>query len=204
MYVADIVFPNDTPERNHLKKILHNTLSTTKSLQISEGVRAEEIAHVLGVMPQDGRTVVPVRTYIEVVVTNILSRMCLKKRFAAVATNFPVAGEAQGKELQQVRKFRVLVEEIAAESFHMDLGDFIPVIKKLDLLGFRRRLRNLKKRMDVFMGGVISEHREQRRIKSNLPSEKDMVDVLLDQMEDENARFDIHDEHISGLLWVRI
>lgn len=194
------MFPvEDTPERNHLKKILHTTLSTSKCLQEAEGVRLQEIGHVLRVMPQDGRTVVLVRSYLEVVVTNILARMIVKKRFAAVIGK-TLANE---EELTEVRKFRVLVEEIAKESFHADIGDFIPIIKWLDLRGFRRRLRNLKNRMDGFVGIIISEHREQRKSRKLMENEKDMVDVLLDQIEDKTSRFDITEEHIGGLLWVR-
>jgi hypothetical protein len=151
-------------------------------------------------MPQDGRTVVSVRTYLEVVVTNILSRMILKKRFSAVAGKG--AAGTDESELQEVRNFRVLAEEIAVCSLHMDPGDFIPIFKWLDIQGFRRRLRNLRKRMDVFVNNIISEHLEQRR--SGLAYEKDMVDVLLDQMEDTAAdKFDISEKHINGLLWVR-
>ncbi|KAG0597784.1 hypothetical protein M758_12G020400 [Ceratodon purpureus] len=192
----DIAFPDDTAERRHLKKILHTQLSTTKQIQLSENVRAEEISHVIRVMPQDGKTVVPVKTYVEVMVTNILSRMILKKRFSAVAGK---AGADQGAELQEVRNFRVLVEEITACSFHLDPGDFIPIFKLLDIQGFRSRLRNLRKRMDVFINNIISEHLEQR--KSGQTYEKDMVDVLLDQMEDETSRFDISEKHINGLVW---
>ena len=140
----------------------------------------------------------PVRTYLEVVVTNILSRMILKKRFSAVAGK---GAQGSDSEMQEVRNFRVLVEEIAQCSLHMDPGDFIPIFKWLDIQGFRARLRDLRKRMDVFVNNIINEHLEQRR--KGLAYEKDMVDVLLDQMEDTSTdKFDISEKHINGLLWV--
>jgi hypothetical protein len=184
-----------------LKKLLRVTLSATRTLQLSEGMRTEEIANVLRVMPQDGRTVVPVRTYIEVVVTNILSRMVLKKRFGAVAGK-TVDAPVEGNEVEQVRNFAELIQEIAEASFRLDAGDFVPALRRIDLLGFRRHLRHLKKRMDVFMSKIISEHLEQRQ-KSSAVYEKDMVDALLDEMEDTTSRFGISNEHISSLLWVR-
>jgi hypothetical protein len=184
-----------------LKKLLRVTLSATRTLQLSEGMRTEEIANVLRVMPQDGRTVVPVRTYIEVVVTNILSRMVLKKRFGAVAGK-TVDAPVEGNEVEQVRNFAELIQEIAEASFRLDAGDFVPALRRIDLLGFRRHLRHLKKRMDVFVSKIISEHLEQRQ-KSSAVYEKDMVDALLDEMEDTTSRFGISNEHISSLLWVR-
>jgi hypothetical protein len=184
-----------------LKKLLRVTLSATRTLQLSEGMRTEEIANVLRVMPQDGRTVVPVRTYIEVVVTNILSRMVLKKRFGAVAGK-TVDAPVEGNEVEQVRNFAELIQEVRDVSFRLDAGDFVPALRRIDLLGFRRHLRHLKKRMDVFMSKIISEHLEQRQ-KSSAVYEKDMVDALLDEMEDTTSRFGISNEHISSLLWVR-
>jgi hypothetical protein len=184
-----------------LKKLLRVTLSATRTLQLSEGMRTEEIANVLRVMPQDGRTVVPVRTYIEVVVTNILSRMVLKKRFGAVAGK-TVDAPVEGNEVEQVRNFADLIQEVRDVSFRLDAGDFVPALRRIDLLGFRRHLRHLKKRMDVFMSKIISEHLEQRQ-KSSAVYEKDMVDALLDEMEDTTSRFGISNEHISSLLWVR-
>jgi hypothetical protein len=184
-----------------LKKLLRVTLSATRTLQLSEGMRTEEIANVLRVMPQDGRTVVPVRTYIEVVVTNILSRMVLKKRFGAVAGK-TVDAPVEGNEVEQVRNFAELIQEVRDVSFRLDAGDFVPALRRIDLLGFRRHLRHLKKRMFVFVSKIISEHLEQRQ-KSSAVYEKDMVDALLDEMEDTTSRFGISNEHISSLLWVR-
>ena len=200
-FVSDVVFQDDTTERNHLKKLLRVTVSTTRTVQLAEGMRTEEIANVLRVMPQDGRTVVPVRTYIEVVVTNILSRMVLKKRFGAVAGK-TVDAPVEGNEVEQVRNFQELIQEIAEASFRLDAGDFVPALRRIDLLGFRRHLRHLKKRMDVFVSKIISEHLEQRQ-KSSAVYEKDMVDALLDEMEDTTSQFGISNEHISSLLWVR-
>nr|AHI15953.1 flavonoid 3',5'-hydroxylase [Pohlia nutans] len=192
---GDIVMAPDSPARLHLKKILHMQLSTAKQLQLSENVRTEEIAHVLRVIPQDGATVVQVRTYVEVVVVNILSRMILKKRFMA-----GIGKEHEGQELEEVRKFRTLSEEIAELSVHIDPSDFISIFKLVDLQGYRRRLRNLKARMDAFMSNIVSEHLVQRKLSGSL-TEKDMVDVLLDQMEDKTLRFDITDKSVYSVLW---
>ncbi|KAG0597782.1 hypothetical protein M758_12G020200 [Ceratodon purpureus] len=177
-----------------MKKILHTQLSSAKQLQLSECVRAEEITHMLRMFPQDGTTVVPVRTYLEVVVTNILSRMVLKKRLLAVAQK----GE-KGQEFEIVRKFKSIVDEIAECSLHINPGDFIPVFNWIDIQGFRKRVRNLKKQMDAFMADIVSEHRELR--KSGAVHDKDMVDVFLDQMEDKSLRFDVTEQSIYSALW---
>ena len=184
----------ETPTSIHLKKMLHIHLSTTKQLKESQSVRSEEIDHLLRVIPQDGTTVVPVRTYIEVVVSNILCRMILKKRMMAVA--------GAEDEIEEVRKFRELADEIHACVVNKTLGDFIPIFKYIDIQGSRARFRTLKKKMDAFASLIVSEHLVQR--KNGTSYEKDMVDVLLDQMEDKTSKVNITYENVYGVLWVRM
>lgn len=189
-----------------MKKILHMQLSTTRQLQLTVNVRTEELATLLRGMPHDGATVVPVSTYIEVAVTNILSRLVLKKRFMAVAPGQEVLCTEQ--ELKQVRNFKEITDDIAKYAQIINPGDFIPFFKWIDFQGFQRPFRDLRARMDAFMSKIISEHVEQRKSGSlsmkDMGVEKDMADVLLDQMEDDALRFDITDNHVNGTLWVRV
>ena len=171
-------------------------LSTSKQIKSSQRVRTEEINHALRVIPQDGTTVVPVRMYINVVVTNILSRMVLKKPMAVVG-----GGDLRGLELEQVKRFRELADEIHRSIVSKHPGDFIPVLKWFDMGGLTKRLQNLKKKMDAFMSKIVSEHLEQRQSGSSF--EKSMADVLLDQMEDTASKVNITDQHVNNVLWVR-
>ena len=181
-----------------MKKTLHMQLSTSKQIKSSQRVRTEEIDHVLRVIPQDSTTVVSVRTYIEVVVTNILSRMVLKKPMAVVGSG----GDDRGLELEQVKKFRELADELHESIVHKGVGDFIPVLKWFDMGGLTKQLQNLEKNMDAFMSKIVSEHLTQRQSGSSI--EKSMADVLdLDQMEDTASKVNITDQHVNNVLWVR-
>jgi len=189
---------SDSPVRLHLKKILHIQLSTNKQLQIATNVRTEEIVHVMRVIPGDGVTTVPVRSHIEVIITNIMSRVILKRRFIEVATK----DKHDEQELQQVNNFRKILLDLAYYAQIINPGDFIPVFKWMDIFGLERQMQKLKKRMDAFMSQIISDHVVQR--KSGSTSVKDMVDVLLDEMEDEMLQFDITNDNINGAFWVRV
>lgn len=159
-------------------------------------MRIEEIAHLLHVMPQDGATIVRVKNYIEVVITNIMSRMVLKKRFLEVARE-----ENQGLELQQVRNFKEIADEVTSCGLQVEPRDFIFVFKWIDITGCLKKIPKLKQRMNDFMSKIISEHLVQR--ENNMVSEKDMVDVLLDQMEDETLPFNITKQNVISVTWVR-
>jgi len=172
-------------------------LSTTKQLQETANVRTEEIVHLLRVIPQDGATVVPVRTYIEVAITNIISRMVIKRRF------LETTGEKDAElELEQVRNFKEIADTVASLVVQIDPGDFMPIYKWLDIHGFQKKIMELKKRMDEIMSKIIAEHLAQR--KSDVAYENDMAHLLLDQMEDYTLRFDVTKENVRGTLWVRI
>jgi len=161
-------------------------------------VRTEEIAHVIGVIPQDGVTMVPVRSHIEVAITNIMSRMILKRRFMAMTSN-KIHDE---QELKQVSNFRKILMDITKYSQIINPGDFISVFKWMDVFGIERQMQELRVKMDDFMFPIISEHVVQR--KSGSIFVKDMVDILLDQMEDETLQFDITDVNVNSTLWVRV
>ena len=58
--------------------------------------------------------------------------------------------------------------------------------------------------MDEFASRIISEHLAQRKNDSVQSHEKDLVDVLLDQMEDETLKFNITMQHVNSAFWVRV
>ncbi|KAG0567788.1 hypothetical protein KC19_7G160900 [Ceratodon purpureus] len=196
--LEDVTFQCDTPARLHLKKILHIQLNTAKQLKNTASLRAVEIAHMLRMIPQDGKTAVSVRNYVDVVVTNILSFMILKKRFMAVGALHAGQGDELA-ELEQVRQFRLLMEGIAKFSLENDYGDFIPIFKLIDIQGIRSRMWSIREQMDAFASKIVFEHLEQR--KSCSLHEKDMVHVLLDQMEDDTLGFKITNQMVSSAVW---
>jgi len=192
---GDIATMSDSPLRLHLKKILHIQLSTNKQLQLATNMRTEEIAHVMRVIPQDGVTPVPVRSHIEVAVTNIMSRVILKRRFMVVSSG----KKHDEQDLEQVSNFRKILMDIAKYAQIINPGDFIPIFKWMDIFGLEKQMREVKERMDAFMSPIISEHIVER--KSGSTFTKDMVDVLLDEMEDEKSQFDITNDNVSSTLW---
>lgn len=191
---GDITTTSDSPVRLHLKKIFTMQLSTTKQVQETANVRTEEIAHLLRVMPHDGATVVPVRTYIEVVITNIISRMVIKRRF------LEATGEKDADlELEQVRNFKEIADAVAKLVVQINLGDFMPIYRWLDIQGSQNKILKLKKRMDEFMSKIIAEHLAER--KSDVTYENDMAHLLLDQIADSSLRFEVTKENVRGALW---
>ncbi|GJN24168.1 hypothetical protein PR202_gb11892 [Eleusine coracana subsp. coracana] len=80
----------------------------------------------------------------------------------------------------------VELEEMVKEGYHLlgmfNWGDRLPLLKWLDLQGVRMRCRSLVGRVNVFVGKIIEEHRQNiKRIGEGEESSagRDFVDVLL-------------------------
>ncbi|KAJ0967792.1 hypothetical protein J5N97_024709 [Dioscorea zingiberensis] len=104
-------------------------------------------------------------------------------------------GEGEGMEL----------EELVKEGYELlgvfNWSDHLPLIGWMDLQGVRRRCRALVKRVNVFVGRIIEEHKERRRIMGALDAMNgDFVDILLDLQLDEK----LSDSDIIAVLWEMI
>ncbi|KAG0562564.1 hypothetical protein KC19_9G156400 [Ceratodon purpureus] len=62
------------------------------------------------------------------------------------------------------------------------IGDYIPWLRPLDLGGTEKRMKNLAKRIDAFLDGIIDEHELKRQKGPIAEEDKDMIDVLLNEM----------------------
>lgn len=98
------------------------------------------------------------------------------------------------------------LEVLVSEGYELlgvfNWGDHFPLLRSLDLQGVRRRCRKLCEKVNVFVGGIIEDHRMKRRLRgeSNEEDESsgDFVDVLLD-LEQENR---LSDSDMIAVLWV--
>lgn len=98
----------------------------------------------------------------------------------------------------------VELEELVSEGYELlgvfNWSDHLPILGLLDLQGVRRRCRELVKKVNVFVGRIIEEHRLRRRKVMGVGEEiGDFVDVLLDLEKEEK----LSDSDMVAVLWVR-
>lgn len=56
-------------------------------------------------------------------------------------------------------------QNLVAEHFTVfDLGDFIPVLRPFNLQGYESCMRKVKDLQDKFVGEIVSEHRERKKV----------------------------------------
>ncbi|CAI0553576.1 unnamed protein product [Linum tenue] len=86
---------------------------------------------------------------------------------------------------ETAREFRELVRRIIEQTGKFNLGDYFPVLARMDLQGIQRRLRpNLEKVLNLFQW-VVDERLEKMKSESYVPS-NDMLDTLLAIGEDDD------------------
>ncbi|KAG4913978.1 hypothetical protein GLYMA_19G240800v4 [Glycine max] len=98
------------------------------------------------------------------------------------------------------------LEGLVSEGYELlgvfNWSDHFPVLGWLDLQGVRKRCRCLVEKVNVFVGGVIKEHRVKRERGDCVKDEgaEDFVDVLLD-LEKENR---LSEADMIAVLWEMI
>ncbi|KAH6763850.1 hypothetical protein C2S51_015099 [Perilla frutescens var. frutescens] len=71
-----------------------------------------------------------------------------------------------------------------------NIGDWIPWLGSLDLQGYVKRMKTLRKKLDRFNDYVIDDHIAKRAAAGNNYEKKDFVDVLL-QMAEDGTKLDV-------------
>ncbi|KAG6780154.1 hypothetical protein POTOM_013008 [Populus tomentosa] len=119
-------------------------------------IRREEVMALLrrlrGVSKHGNYAKVGLRSMLFDLTCNIIMRMVAGKRYY---------GE-DVKEIEEARIFKEIMEEFAECIAVRNLGDMIPLLQWIDFTGHLKKLDRLSKKMDVFLQGLVDEHRDDR------------------------------------------
>jgi flavonoid 3'-monooxygenase len=196
MILPDILFQNSSSLRRHQRKIFLTELVGPKRLEATQHVRAEEMAHLIRTMPQNRE--VELRIYLCVLLNNIISRLILNRRLSARL------GEHETEEqMLEIKKFKEITYDISYCLGAFYPGDFIPGLKWLDPLGLEKRFKDTNNRMDSFASKIITEHEAERKLGPIAEQDKDMVHILLDEVENTEEKHQITMTNVKGMMWVR-
>jgi cytochrome P450 len=105
-----------------------------------------------GVSKHGNYAKVELRSMLLDLTSNIIMRMVAGKRYY---------GE-DVKEIEEARIFKEIMEEFAECIAVRNLGDMIPLLQWIDFTGHLKKLDRLSKKMDVFLQGLVDEHRDDR------------------------------------------
>ena len=105
--------------------------------------------------------------------------------------------DSEGAESSE---FRRMVLEVLRLSGLVNIADFIPSMKWLDVQGIERSVKSLHQKFDALMTQMLKEHAE---IAGQRKGRQDFVDYLLANCKASNGEVLLSDVNIKGLIVVR-
>lgn len=192
---AGFVFAPYGPYWKFMKKLCISELLGARTLNRLLPVRSEEIRQFIQMMLRkaNAREEVDVGGELNWLANHIVSRMTMGQRFS--------------NNEDEAREARKLVQTILELTGKFNFADVIWLCKNLDLQGFGKRMKEVRKKFDMMLDKIIKEHEEARKINKKTGGDdnapKDLLDILLNISEDENSEMKLTRENIKAFILVR-
>ncbi|GAV58786.1 p450 domain-containing protein [Cephalotus follicularis] len=174
----------------NLRRIAATELLSTHRLNMLVGIRREEIKRLLQRLSRDSCNEfakVELKSLFTELTFNIMIRMVAGKRYY---------GEDVTNE-EEASEFREMMTEIEFYGGVSYSGDFLPILKWIDLGGYEKKIIKLGKKVDAIIQGLIDEKRSK---KEDIESQNTMVDHLLSFQESHPEYYT--DQIIKGFILV--
>ncbi|KAK1412918.1 hypothetical protein QVD17_34522 [Tagetes erecta] len=183
----DFAFVTYGPYWKFMKKIVMSQLLNGSTLDSLHFVRQDEVNRFITSLSQTAKEKKAVDVSGELVkmTSNVISRMIMNERCSD-----------NESEAQDVRK---LVAEINEMTGKFNLSDYIWLFKHLDLQGFAKKLKDIRRRFDSFVDKIIEEHEEARKHETR-SHVKDLLSILLDIAEDDSMEIELTKDNIKALI----
>nr|XP_043637214.1 cytochrome P450 93A3-like [Erigeron canadensis] len=179
------VFANHGPYWKFFKKITMSKLLSSTTLDHLLPMRRDEITCFIKYLykkSKDGKSV-KVEEDLMKLTSNVISRMFMNKRY-------PLEDDKSG-DLPKV------IGEIGEIIGKFNFSDHIWFCKHLDLQGYGKASKDIKRRFDILVDRILKEHEDARQNKKDNNGEmKDMLNILLDISEDDTMEVKLSRENI--------
>ncbi|XP_059444844.1 flavonoid 3'-monooxygenase-like isoform X2 [Corylus avellana] len=147
----DLVFAPYGERWRMLRKISSVHLFSGKALDEFRHVRQEEVAVLTGAVANASQKPVNLGQLLNMCTANTLGRVMIGRR---------VFGDGSGSGDAKADEFKSMVVEVMVLAGVFNIGDFIPALEWLDLQGVAAKMKNLHKRFDTFLTGIVEEHKK--------------------------------------------
>ncbi|KAK4487638.1 hypothetical protein RD792_005711 [Penstemon davidsonii] len=90
--------------------------------------------------------------------------------------------------------------DILDEAGAFNIGDYFPHLRSLDLHGTARRMRNLRKALDVIFEKIMDEHVQNKKNINTKAGCQDFLDTMMDIANSGDAGFEFDRRHIKAVI----
>ncbi|CAL1376841.1 unnamed protein product [Linum trigynum] len=162
-----------SPRWRNLRKVCNSYIFTTQKLDMNQDHRRVKVMDLL----ESVRRHAAERPGEALDVGKAAFKVSLNA-LSSTILSMDLADEEEDKSLDIAREFKELVRELLGELGKPNLGDYFPVVARLDLQGIQRRSEGHLTKMLNWFGWVIEERRRNLKSESYV-STNDMLDTLL-------------------------
>ncbi|PON41315.1 Cytochrome P450, E-class, group I [Parasponia andersonii] len=177
-------------------KIYLTELFSSKRLDSYEYIRVEERRDFVSrIYALSGQPIV-LKDQLSRVTLSVISRIVLGKKYFTEPET-----ETTSSSLVKLEEFQEMLGELFLLNGVLNIGDWIPWLRFLDLQGYEKRMKALKKRFDRFHQQVLDEHKAKRGKEQNGNfAPKDMVDLLLELAENPDLEVKLNYDGVKGFI----
>ncbi|KAG9440392.1 hypothetical protein H6P81_020557 [Aristolochia fimbriata] len=160
-------------------------------INMFEGIRSREVRLLCGKLfdsSKSGVSQLDMKSVFFELVFNMMSMITVGKRF--------YGEEVEDKE--EAEQYRESVWETFALSGAANLGDYLPLIARMDLLGLEKKLSDLHRRRTNFLQRLIDKRRRSGDSIYIAEGKKTLVDVLLSLQQADPEYY--KDDFLRGIM----
>lgn len=169
----------------NLRKLGANEIFSPTRLNKFLPIRQDEVNRLVRFLfdiSQSGYAKVELQSKFAELSFNVIMRMMTGKRYFG-----------EENENEEGERFRDLIKKVFKYAGSNNPQDFVPLLRKIDYLGFEKGVKELSADMDAFLQVVIEEHHHAKNNNT-------MIDHLLSFQEKESEYY--NDELIKALVMV--
>ncbi|XP_021716537.1 cytochrome P450 71A1-like [Chenopodium quinoa] len=176
---SDITWSQYDPYWRQARKICSMELFSVKRLDSYEYIRVEEIKSMIrGIFNTKGESIV-LKDHLFAMNLHVITRMVFGKKYLEKSNE-------ETSKVTTLKEFKLMLEELLLLNGVLNIGDWIPLFKYIDVYGYVKRMKISAKKSDRFLEYVLDEHNARRKKEKENWEPKDMVDVLLQLADDPN------------------
>lgn len=170
----------------NLRRLTTVEVFSSVRLNMFQSIREDEVklmVETLGRKTSQDLARVEIRPLLSVMTFNNIMRMVAGKRYFGV-----------DDDDQEAKEFREVLKEVFKYGGVSNPGDFFPVFRWIDYMSFEKNLSRIFTKLDVFLQGLIDEHRQNKGGNT-------MIDHMLSLQESEPQNYS--DVVIKSIILVR-
>ncbi|KAK5824814.1 trimethyltridecatetraene synthase-like [Gossypium arboreum] len=176
------------------RKIYLNELFSSKRLESFEYIRVEEIQAFVSRLYRLSGKPIGVKEQLSRVTLSIISRIVLGKKYFSEKSDDRLGSNS----IVSLQEFQEILDELFLLNGVLNIGDWIPWLDFLDLQGYVKRMKALKKKLDPFHDHVFDEHKQKNKELSKDFVTQDMVDLLLQLADDPDSEVKLTYDGVRG------